>query len=48
MKTFIIILIASALTFTAFVIASVIAEKILQLLKKTINSLNNNFNNLKN
>jgi hypothetical protein len=39
MKTFIIILIASALTFTAFIIGFVIAEKFLQFFKKTINSL---------
>jgi hypothetical protein len=45
MKTFIIILIASAITFSAFVIGFIIGEKILQLIKKTINLLNNNSNN---
>ena len=45
MKTFIIILIASAITFSAFVISFAIGEKILQLIKKTINLLNNYSNN---
>jgi hypothetical protein len=45
MKTFIIILIASAITLSAFIIGFTIAEKILQLLKKTINHLKNNSNN---
>jgi hypothetical protein len=45
MKTFIIILIASAITLSAFIIGFAIAEKLLQLFKKIINSLKNNSNN---
>jgi hypothetical protein len=40
MKTFIIILIASALTFIAFIVGFALAEKLIQFIKKSINSLN--------